>query len=81
MIIFRNIFQKDKIEFLRRYVMEKEYFIIQNKEGKFLVIDSMSGGYPCFVDDFIEGRIFKNIEDARNILYGGYGEMFQKDCS
>ena len=41
----------------------------------------MSGGYPCFVDDFIEGRIFKNIEDAWNILYGGYGEMFQNEFS
>lgn len=33
-------------------VMKKEYYVIQNEEGKFLKIDDLSGGYPCFIDDF-----------------------------
>lgn len=33
-------------------MLRKEYYVIQNEEGKFLKIDDLSGGYPCFIDDF-----------------------------
>lgn len=33
-------------------MLRKEYYVIQNKEGKFFKMDSASGGYPCFIDDF-----------------------------
>ena len=30
----------------------KEYYMIQNNNGKFFKADNLSGGYPCFIDDF-----------------------------
>ena len=30
----------------------KEYYVIQNSNGKFFKVDNLSGGYPCFIDDF-----------------------------
>lgn len=30
----------------------KEYYVIQNKEGKFFHTDSASGGYPSFLSSF-----------------------------
>lgn len=31
---------------------EKIYYVIQNKDGEFFALDSYSGGYPVFINDF-----------------------------
>lgn len=33
-------------------MLRKEYYVIQNKEGKFFKMDNASGGYPYFTEDF-----------------------------
>lgn len=40
--------------------MEKtEYFVVQNPQGKFLAIDSHSGGYPWYPEDMRGAELFK----------------------
>lgn len=48
--------------------MKKEYYVIQNEEGKFLKIDDLSGGYPCFIDDFEFCEKYKSRQLAENFL-------------
>ncbi len=40
--------------------MEKtKYFVVQDQQGKFLAIDSYSGGYPWYPEDFWSAELFK----------------------
>ena len=59
---------------------EKIYYVIQNKEGKFFVLDNLSGGYPMFVDDFEFCRKYDSEESANNLLNRRYAtEQFAKE--
>ena len=59
---------------------KKIYYVIQNKEGKFFIPDSLSGGYPEFVDDFEFCRKYASEEDANNFLNRKYvTEQFVKE--
>ena len=46
----------------------KEYNVIQNSNGKFLKIDDLSGGYPCFIDDFEFCEKYKSRQLAEDFL-------------
>lgn len=60
--------------------MKKEYYVIQNKEGKFFKVDNTSGGYPCFIDDFEFCEKYNSKEFVKNFLQGKYAtEMFKKE--
>lgn len=59
---------------------EKIYYVIQNKEGKFFKIDSWSGGYPEFVNNFEVCEKYNHEEFANNFLKSRYvTEMFTKE--
>lgn len=61
-------------------MLRKEYYVIQNEEGKFLKIDDLSGGYPCFIDDFEFCEKYESKEYAEKFLQGRYvTEMFKKE--
>ena len=61
-------------------MLRKEYYVIQNEEGKFLKIDDLSGGYPCFIDDFEFCEKYESKEYAEKFLQGRYvTEMFEKE--
>ena len=50
----------------------KEYNVIQNSNGKFLKIDDLSGGYPCFIDDFELCEKYKSRQLAEDFLKSIY---------
>lgn len=62
----------------------KEYYVIQNKEGKFFKVDNASGGYPVFIDDFEFCEKYNSKQFAEDFLKGNYAtELFKnefKDC-
>lgn len=64
---------------------KKEYYVIQNDDDKFFKVDNLSGGYPCFVDDFEFCEKYNSREFAENFLNNRYAtEMFHdkfKNCS
>lgn len=40
--------------------MEKtKYFVVQDQQGNFLAIDSHSGGYPWYPENFYNAELFK----------------------
>lgn len=58
----------------------KEYYVIQNAKGKFFQTDNISGGYPCFIDDFEFCEKFKSKQFAEDFLKGNYAtKMFKKE--
>ncbi|MFQ7208561.1 MAG: hypothetical protein ACLRPZ_03855 [Coprococcus sp.] len=58
----------------------KEYNVIQNSNGKFLKIDDLSGGYPCFIDDFEFCEKYKSRQLAEDFLKSIYvTQRFQKE--
>lgn len=65
--------------------MEKYYVLQDRKTKQFLCIDSASGGYPWFSNDYHSAKKFKD-EDAINTFYNGgelngaYIRMFPKEC-
>lgn len=63
---------------------KKEYYVVQNEEGKFFKIDNISGGYPCFIKDFEFCEKYNSRQFAENFLKGKYAtEMFPdkfKNC-
>lgn len=63
----------------------KEYNVIQNSNGKFLKIDNLSGGYPCFIEDLEFCEKYKSRQLAEDFLKGTYAtQSFQKeflDCT
>lgn len=61
---------------------EKEYYVIQNKEGKFFKVDNITGGYPFFTDDFEFCERFHSKESASNFLTESYAtKQFPKEFS
>lgn len=52
--------------------MEKTYYVIQNKNGKFFKTDSMSGGYPSFIDSFERCDRYYSFEQAELFLKSPY---------
>ena len=50
----------------------KEYNVIQNSNGKFLKIDNLSGGYPCFIEDLEFCEKYKSRQLAEDFLKGTY---------
>lgn len=58
---------------------EKIYYVIQNKEGKFFQIDSFSGGYPAFIDNYEFCKKYNSEKEANEFLNGKYvTEQFEK---
>ena len=53
---------------------QKEWYIIQNEEGNFLYIDSLSGGYPCFLDDWCHSKKFDSLQSANEFLKSNYAQ-------
>lgn len=64
---------------------EKEYYVIQNSKGKFFKIDTSSGGYPYFVDDFEFCDKYRSRQLAEDFLKSEYAtRMFKRefaDCT
>ena len=62
----------------------KEYYVIQNSKEKFFKVDNISGGYPCFIDDFEFCDHYNSRQFAEDFLKGNYAtQMFKnefKDC-
>lgn len=57
----------------------KQYYVIQNRNGKFFKIDDLSGGYPLFIDDFEHCEKYNSKENANIFLKGKYAtELFFK---
>ena len=46
----------------------KQYYVIQNRNGKFFKIDDLSGGYPLFIDDFEHCEKYNSKENANIFL-------------
>ena len=60
--------------------MEKEYYVIQNENGKFFAYDNTSGGYPCFIDDFKFCKNYKTRSSAESFLVSDYSKnLFKKE--
>lgn len=63
---------------------KKEYYVIQNSNGKFFKVDNISGGYPVFIDDFECCKRFNSMGHAKNFLAKDYAtKLFKetfKDC-
>lgn len=58
----------------------KEYYVIQNEEGKFFKADNLSGGYPCFIDDFEFCAKYKSKQIADDFMKNNYTtKMFKKE--
>ena len=58
----------------------KEYYVIQNDEGKFFNIDNGSGGYPYFNDDFESCERYNSKQRAEDFLNSNYAtEMFRSE--
>ena len=58
----------------------KEYYVIQNSNGKFFKMDNLSGGYPCFIDDFEFCEKYNSKQFAEDFLKSNYAtQMFQKE--
>ena len=58
----------------------KQYYVIQNRNGKFFKIDDLSGGYPLFIDDFEHCEKYNSKENANIFLKGKYAtELFFKE--
>ena len=61
-------------------MLVKEYYIIQNKEGKYFHIDNASGGYPCFLRDFENCEKYNSEQSVKNFLDSEYvTRMFKKE--
>ena len=62
------------------YMNRKEYYVIQNSNGKFFKSDNLSGGYPCFIDDFEFCEKYNSKQFAEDFLKSNYAtQMFQKE--
>ena len=48
--------------------MTKEYYVIQNEDGKFFEYDNLSGGYPYFSDSVESCEKFETYQEAKNFL-------------
>ena len=58
----------------------KEYYVIQNSNGKFFKGNNASGGYPVFIDDFEFCEKYNSKQFAEDFLKGKYAtQMFQKE--
>ena len=58
----------------------KEYYVIQNSNGKFFKMDNLSGGYPCFIDDFEFCEKYNSKQFAEDFLKSNYvTQMFPKE--
>ena len=78
------MFGNDKIGILRQkgngYMSRKEYYVIQNSSGKFFKVDNLSGGYPCFIDDFEFCEKYNSKKFAEDFLKSNYAtQMFPKE--
>ena len=53
---------------------KKEYFVVQNEEGKFFSINKIDNenGYPCFIDDFDFCKRFESDKSAEDFLKSDY---------
>lgn len=57
----------------------KEYYVIQNSEGKFFKPDSLTGGYPCFTDDIENCEKYNTEQIAKDFLESDYAAMFKNE--
>lgn len=63
-------------------MVRKEYYVIQNNEGKFFKIDNASGGYPCFIDDFEFCEKYKTKHFVKDFLNSNYAtNIFKEEFS
>ena len=59
---------------------QKEYYVIQDKGGRFFKVDNISGGYPRFIDDFEFCEKYSSRQFAEEFLKGNYAtQMFKKE--
>lgn len=57
----------------------KEYYVIQNSEGKFFSIDNYTGGYPCFTDNIEKCEKYNSEQKAKDFLKSNYVAMFKSN--
>ena len=50
----------------------KEYYVIQNSNGKFFKVDNLSGGYPCLIDDFEFCEKYNSKQVVEDFLKSNY---------
>lgn len=62
------------------YMNRKEYYVIQNTNGKFFKADNISGGNPIFIDDFEFCDKYASKQFAENFLKRDYAsKLFKKE--
>lgn len=60
--------------------MGKRYYVIQNRDGKFFSLDSGSGGYPNFCDDYVSCEKYSSKQAAEEFLQSHYArEVFVEE--
>ena len=60
----------------------KEYYVIQNSNGKFFKVDNLSGGYPWFIADFEFWEKYNSKQVIEDFLKSNYvTQMFPKEFS
>lgn len=59
-----------------KMIVEKFYVII-NKDNEYFNIDSLSGGYPCYVDSLSIAFKFKSKEEAYKFMKDDYANKFK----
>ena len=57
-------------------MLNKDYYVIQNKEGKFLRVDNISC-YPCFINNFEFCSKCNSKEFAEKFLNSSYANKFK----
>ena len=76
-VCFGNEFRKSNKDEIKN--MQK-YYVIQNAKGKFFKVDNLSGGYPCFIDNFEFCEKYNSKQFAEDFLKSNYAtQMFQKE--
>lgn len=57
----------------------KEYYVIQNNQGRFFKVDNASGGYPCFISSFEFCEKYDSKQYVEDFLKGDYVNRMFKD--
>lgn len=57
-------------------VVEK-FYVIVNKDNAYFNIDSLSGGYPCYVDSLTIAFKFESKEEAYKFMKDDYANKFK----
>lgn len=80
---------KDSLEYLKQQkddsiegdiMIRREYYVIQNKEGKFFKFDNTRGGCPLFIEDFEFCEKYYSEQFVKNFIASKYvTERFKEE--